>query len=279
MKNWNARLKCIWANKGKHGFQRKMRLCLLPVMAGLVLFYLLPFLKVILFSFRKGQFQKKFVGFANYAEVLGNPYFRLALKNTLLMIGICVPVFLLLSLLLTIFSVNTGKLGRYFRKLVFLPLFMPSVSITAAFTLFLPDRGTPVPVYVMFLWKYLGMGIVILTAAYLSVPYEIYEAAQMDGAGKMVTHLKITLPLMKKAIQFVGVMGVVYCFRTFRESYLYYGQNYPPDYSYTLQYYMNNQFLKLNYQFMAAASVIIVLLIAVFVTVGSGVFHREEKHA
>ena len=42
---------------------------------------------------------------------------------------------------------------------------------------------------------------------------------------------------------------------------------------------MNNQFLKLNYQFMAAASVIIVLLIAVFVTVGSGVFHREEKHA
>lgn len=58
MKNWNARLKCIWANKGKRGFQRKMRLCLLPVMAGLALFYLLPFLKVILFHFARDSFRK-----------------------------------------------------------------------------------------------------------------------------------------------------------------------------------------------------------------------------
>lgn len=84
---------------------------------------------------------------------------------------------------------------------------MPSVSITAAFTLFLPDRGTPVSVYVMFLWKYLGMGIVILTAAYLAVPYEIYEAAQMDGAGKMVTHLKNYTSAHEKSRSVCGCHG------------------------------------------------------------------------
>ena len=91
---------------------------------------------------------------------------------------------------------------------------------------------------------------------------EFYEAARMDGAGPVNIHAYITLPVCAKPIQFTMILGVVYCFRTFRESYLYYGANYPPDYSYTLQYYMNNQFLKLNYQTMAAASVLITLLLA-----------------
>ena len=64
------------------------------------------------------------------------------------------------------------------------------------------------------------------------------------------------------------VLGVVYCFRTFRESYLYYGTNYPPDYSYTLQYYMNNHFFKLNYQNLASGAVITSFIVAVIVIVG-----------
>ena len=92
----------------------------------------------------------------------------------------------------------------------------------------------------------------------------------MDGAGPLTMHAYITLPVCAKPIQFTMILGVVYCFRTFRESYLYYGANYPPDYSYTLQYYMNNQFLKLNYQSMAASSVMITLLLAGFVALCSG---------
>ena len=246
-------------------FYTRLKLCILPTAAGLLLFYFLPFLKVIYYSFLKGQYQKKLVWFDNYKAVLTNEYFQLACRNTFQLIIICVPVFLLFSICLSLIGLRGGIVGHMLRKISILPLFLPSVSVVAAFLLLFEKVESPLPVYSMFLWKYLGMGVVILAAAFSSVNPEIYEAARMDGAGSFTMHTRITLPLCAKPIQFTVVLGVVYCFRTFRESYLYYGANYPPDYSYTLQYYMNNQFLKLNYQTMAAASVIITLILAGFV--------------
>lgn len=211
----------------------------------------------------------------NYKTVLGNAYFQLACGNTLKLIVICVPLFLLISILISLLSLYDGKMGRLVRKLSILPLFLPSVSVVAAFLFLFEKVDSSLPVYSIFLWKYIGMGVVILVAAFSSVEPEIYEAARMDGAGPVAMHIGITLPMCVKPIQFTVVLGVVYCFRTFRESYLYYGANYPPDYSYTLQYYMNNQFLKLNYQSMAAASVMITLLLAGFIAL-CGKTKQEE---
>lgn len=238
---------------------------MLPAVIGLILFYFLPFFKVIYFSFLKGQYQTQFVWFENYQKVLTNPYFQLACWNTLRLIMICVPIFLTGAVMISLISLKGGALARFMRKMTILPLFLPSVSVVAAFLLLFADTGSPLPIYSIFLWKYIGMGVVILAAAFSSVPPEIYEAARIDGAGGFRMHTRITLPLCAKPIQFTLVLGVVYCFRTFRESYLYYGANYPPDHSYTLQYYMNNQFLKLNYQSMAAASVMVAFVLAVFI--------------
>ena len=246
-------------------FFTRLKLCMLPAALGLGVFYFLPFLKVLYYSFLKGQYQKEFVWFRNYKNVLTNEYFRLACGNTLKLIAVCVPLFLLLAVLVSLLSIYGGRDGRLIRKLAILPLFLPSVSVVAAFLVLFDKVDSELPVYSIFLWKYLGMGIVILAAAFSAVEPEVYEATRMDGAGPVSIHWYITLPMCAKPIQFTMVLGVVYCFRTFRESYLYYGANYPPDYSYTLQYYMNNQFLKLNYQTMAAASVIITLLLAGFV--------------
>ncbi len=246
-------------------FFTKLKLCLLPAAAGLLVFYFLPFVKVLYYSVLKGQYQKKFVGLQNYRAVLENQYFQLACGNTLKLVILCVPLFLLLSILISLFSLYGGRTGRLVRKLSILPLFLPSVSVVAAFLVLFGKVESELPIYSIFLWKYIGMGVVILVAAFSSVEPVIYEAARMDGAGPFKMHLYLTLPICAKPIRFTLVLGVVYCFRTFRESYLYYGANYPPDYSYTLQYYMNNQFLKLNYQSMAASSVMITLLLAVFI--------------
>ncbi len=258
-------------------FFTKVKLCMVPAATGLLLFYFLPFLKVIYYSFLKGQYQKEFVWFENYKTVLTNAYFQLACVNTLKLIVICVPLFLGIAVLISLISLRGGIVGRFVRKLSILPLFLPSVSVVAAFLLLFEKVESPLPVYTIFLWKYIGMGVVILAAAFSSVDPEIYEAARMDGAGAFTMHTRITLPLCVKPIQFTLVLGVVYCFRTFRESYLYYGANYPPDYSYTLQYYMNNQFLKLNYQSMAAASIIITLILAGFVILCGKVAKRNDR--
>ena len=246
-------------------FYTRLKLCMLPAALGLVVFYFLSFLKVLYFSVLKGQYQKEFVWFKNYKNVLTNEYFRLACGNTLKLILVCVPLFLIFAVLIALLSIYGGRGGRLMRKASILPLFLPSVSVVAAFLVLFKNVDSEFPIYSIFLWKYLGMGVVILAAAFLSVEPEVYEAARMDGAGSVAMHVYFTLPICAKPIQFTMVLGVVYCFRTFRESYLYYGANYPPDYSYTLQYYMNNQFLKLNYQSMAAASVMITLLLAGFV--------------
>lgn len=258
-------------------FFTKVKLCMLPAAAGLLLFYFLPFLKVIYYSFLKGQYQKEFVWFENYITVLTNEYFQLACINTLQLIVICVPVFLLCAVMISLMSMQGGTVGRFLRKMSVLPLFLPSVSVVAAFLLLFEKVESPFPVYSIFLWKYIGMGVVILAAAFSSVDPEIYEAARMDGAGSFSIHTRITLPLCAKPMQFTLILGVVYCFRTFRESYLYYGANYPPDYSYTLQYYMNNQFLKLNYQSMAAASIIVTLILAGFIILSGKVAKRTDR--
>lgn len=237
-------------------FRQKCKLLIFPAAVGISIFYFIPFIKVIYYSFVKGQYQKRFVGFQNFAKVLENEYFRLAVKNTLLQIVICVPIFLLASFVLSVLYCKGGKAGRKLRKLSLYPFFLPSVSVAVGFALLFGSVDSPFPVYLMFLWKYLGVGILIMTAAIVEIEPELYQAARVDGANRFQLQRHITLPLCARALCYDLVIGIVYSFRTFRESYLYYGDHYPPQYSYTLQYYMNNQFLKLNYSTMAAASVL-----------------------
>ncbi len=256
------------------GFKQKCKLLVLPAFIGLAIFYFVPFLKVIYYSVIRGQYQRRFVGFQNYMKVLGNEYFQLAVRNTLLLIAICVPVFILCSFVLSVCYCNSGKIGRGLRKLSLYPFFLPSVSVAAGFVLLFGNVDSPLPVYAMFLWKYLGVGILIMTAAILAIEPELYQAARVDGASRFRLQIHITLPLCMRALCYNLILGIVYSFRTFRESYLYYGDNYPPEYSYTLQYYMNNQFLKLNYATMAAASVLLTLVLIIGLLIGRRVIRK-----
>lgn len=69
-------------------------------------------------------------------------------------------------------------------------------------------------------------------------------------------------------IFFTVLLSIVNSFRIFKESYLFFGTNYPPDHSYTLQYYMNNNFLKLDYQSLASAAVLTSVLVFLIVMGG-----------
>lgn len=246
-------------------FVVKVKLCMVPAVLGLLLFYFVPFGKVIFYSLMKGQYQWKFVGLKHYKTVLANPYFQLAYKNTLSLIIFGVPIFLLGAMAVSFLGSQKSVIGHFLRRIYILPLFLPSVSIVGAFLILFDNVHSPIPVYCLFVWKYMGMGVVILSAAFSAVEPTLYEAARIDGAGTFTICRKITIPLCSKPIKFTVVLGIVYCFRTFRESFLYYNTNYPPDNSYTLQYYMNNQFLKLNYQTMAATSVMVTLMFLVLI--------------
>lgn len=246
-------------------FNTKCILCLLPSLLGLSLFFILPYLRVLYYSLINNQFKKDFVGLKNYIEAIQNEYFRLAFKNSIQLILVCVPVLILLAILISLGLTFLLKRLRIIRVAFILPMLLPTASVVLFFRSVFYHVENELPLYLLFIWKNIGICVILLTAALTTIEEELYEAACLDGAGGFLMHRSITLPLILPTISFSTLMSIVNSFKIFRESYLYYGGNYPPDYGYTLQYYMNNNFLKFDYQALASSSVLTSLLVAAIV--------------
>lgn len=100
----------------------KFKLCLLPAAAGLGVFYFIPFVRVIFYSFMKDTYQGRFAGLSNYGAVLGNSYFQKAAVNTGVMILICVPLFLLGTAVISLLCYRGKRGGLFLRRVVMLNL-------------------------------------------------------------------------------------------------------------------------------------------------------------
>ena len=249
----------------------KCVLCLLPSLLGTLAFFVAPFIRVIYYSLIDNQFRKNFVGFDNYIDTLANEYFLLALKNSLLLIVICVPIVVILALAVSLVLSYGIRWVRKTRAAFVLPLVIPTASIALIWhSVFASD-------YLLFIWKNTGICVVLLTAAFTSIDPSLFEAAKLDGAGSFTLHKKITVPMVMPTVFFVSLLTIVNSFKIFKEIYLYYGTNYPPDHSYTLQYYMNNNFLKLDYQSLAASAVLTSVLIFGIVMAGMALQRRYRQ--
>ncbi len=252
----------------KKRYLRKCALLLLPSFFGVAVFYLIPFFRVIYYSLIENQFSRKLVWFENYKTVLQNTYFRMALKNSLLLIAIAVPVLVLAAFALSVLLQRLEGKWKLFRIAFIFPMLIPTASIVVVWRMLFQESESVLPVYLLFIYKNIGLLIILFSAAFSTLDNSVFEAARLDGAGGLRMHLGITLPLIFPTVLFNVLLAVVYSFKIFRESYLYFGTNYPPDHSYTLQYYMNNHFMKLNYQYLAAGAVLTSLLVYVIVLIG-----------
>ncbi len=265
--------------------QKRIRLkfCLmgLPAFLGFVIFYIIPFVKSVGYSFIENTFSEKFVYFENYKTVFQNKYFRLAFTNTVIFSLVGVTVIVLLSLIL---SISLSKLSEKFsilKSAFVLPMVLPTASVIFFWQLLFDSDSYSaftkiqsvgqffevLPIYLLFVWKNIGINIILITAALGKIPQSVYEAARLDGASNWKLSTKITFPLIIPTLFFVVMLSFVNSLKIFKESYLYYGTNYPPDSVYSIQYYMNNHFYKLNYQNLSTAVVIFTLTIAVLVFV------------
>lgn len=252
----------------KGRMEKKCRWLLVPSFLGILVFYCIPFFRVLLYSMWENQFSQKWVWFDNYIKILKNQYFRLALKNSFLMIVIGVPILVAGALLLAIAFKRVGKRLKRLKLCVILPMLLPAAGVILVFRSMFAGTETALPVYSLYIWKNCGMIFILFGAAVAMLPQDTFEAARLDGAAGLRLHLHVTIPLLMPTILFVTLLGIVYSFRVFKESYLYYGSNYPPDCGYSLQYYMNNHFAKLNYQNLAAGAVITTIIICIIVIVG-----------
>lgn len=217
----------------------------LPALALMGAVILIPAAYVLWLSFHASTFgtAATFVGLANYAKILGDPYFWRALGNTVVVVLAVVHLELLLGLAMALLFAA----GLPFRKVLIAAVLAPyAVSEVGAVvmwrTLFDPDTGpmtrafaalgmsplewavTPshglALVALLSIWLHLPFTFIILYAARLSIPKELYEAARIDGAGAWQSFRRVTLPLLVPAMLIAMLFRYIFAFRLFSEVWL-----------------------------------------------------------
>ncbi len=264
--------------------KKSVWLFLLPGLAGLVIFYLAPFIGGIYYSLTDGTLQNRFVWFSNYQRIWQNEMFLLGLKNTMLLSLICTLCIWPFSFLLSMLLKALGQSSTFFRNVLLLPYLMPSsamlliwlllfdyggvinhllASLNLSRVLWLEGGALRVPVVWLYVWKNLGFSVVIFSSALQTVPQAYYEYASLEGAGFFKRAFKITLPLLMPTAFLVFVLAWINAFKIFKEVY-FIGGAYPDETVYTLQHFMNNKFAQLNYQDVTTAAYSFAVIVLVF---------------
>lgn len=272
--------------------KKSLWLFLLPGLAGLMVFYLVPFIGGIYYSLTDGTINNAFVKFANYERVWQNEVFRLGLKNTMELSLICAPLIFVLSFILAAMLKTLKDKSAPFRNILLMPYLMPSSALLivwlllfdyggvinricealgAGRVLWLESEALRAPIVLLYIWKNVGFSVVIFSAALQALPEPYYEFASLEGANAVQKELKITLPLILPTAFLVFVLAWVNAFKIFKEVY-FIGGAYPRDAVYTLQHFMNNKFAKLDYQDVTTAA----YSFAVIVLVLFGVMYASK---
>ena len=272
---------------------------LLPGFCGVAFFSFLPFMDVIRSSFVQ-VVSGRFCGLENYRIVLHNRAFLLAVKNTLRFLLVCLPLLLGISLVLA-FLLHAWQMAfhqklRLLKAAYLVPMAIPAASLVLLWKLMFDKHGfvngilhlcgihavdwmnTGAAFFVLvfsYIWKNLGYTMVLWLAGLSSISPDLYEAAEMDGAGRMTQFFKITLPLIRPLIFTIVVLSFLNSFKVFREAYLVAG-NYPQEDMYLLQHLFNNWFTDLSVDKMAAGSVLLPLVITVFVLLLQKLWETNE---
>ena len=264
--------------------KKSLWLFLLPGLAGLMLFHLVPFLGGIYFSMTDGTIHNNLVWFDNYKRVFANSAFQTGLKNSLELSLLSAPLIFVLSFILAILLKSLRERSLPFRNILLMPYLVPSSALLIIWMVLFDYGGVVnrivvllgiervmwlesgmlrVPIVLLYVWKNIGFSVVIFSAALQSVPDEYYEFARLEGAGHTRQALSITLPLVLPTAFLVFVLAWVNAFKIFKEVY-FIGGAYPRDEVYTLQHFMNNRFSKLEYQDVTTAAYSFALIVLVF---------------
>lgn len=258
-------------------------LLIAPMLAGFLLFYVLPFGQVVWDSLSQGTGKSQlFVGLENYTRMFQNDMFLQAFGNTLRFLGIGLPVILVLAYALALFLKSQAQRFRMLRAVFLLPYVMPVAGSVLLVDLLFSKEGlvnrvllalglpladwlqSPTAFWVMlllYLWKSTGYAVVLLLSGLLTIPQEHYQVAQVEGASPLQTFRYVTAPQMWYALFLALVFSLINAFKCFREIFLVGGEH-PHESVYMLQHFINNAFANLNYQRLSVASVLLFLVIA-----------------
>lgn len=254
---------------------------------GFCALFAVPFIMSFVYSFSRTSGTFQFVGLQNYILLFESSSFRLACINTIRFFATGLIILMVFSILMAVMMTNLFRYRVKYRSFWFAlnlcPMVIPSSAIILFIQIMLERYGVvngllvswgmePIDflhgpasfwvLVVLYIWKNYSYIMVVLFAGMRQIDNEIYEASALDGAGKGKTFFYITLPNIVPFLVFGTIMGIMGIFKSFRESFLMFGE-YPHEAAYMLQNFMNNNYYSLNYQRLSSASVIFFLAISI----------------
>ena len=276
-------------------------LFLLPAIIILAVFFFIPFFQTIYLSFldySNDIYNATFAGIHNYIEILHNPVFYKVMWNTILYLIVAVPILVTFPLFLAILINQKIRGITLYKILIYLPVIVSIVVAAIAFkwlyaqegilnyimqVLHLPAIGWLTdPKYAIYsviivtIWKGIGYYMMIYLAALMSVPKELYEACDIDGAGFWKKHLTVTVPHIMPTIALVTTISSISAMKIFAEIYVM-TKGGPLNSTKTIVYYIYEKaFENLDLGLASAMAVILLVIVMAFSIINIFCFERKK---
>lgn len=235
----------------KYSSRRTPYLFIFPAILLLLFFSIIPIFVSFFISFTDmsliglADWSKiNFVALDNYRDIMTDPIFLKSIKNTMVYVILGVPTVIVLAMTLAL-MINFGnnKIFSGFRMIFYTPAITNVVAVAVVFSyLYNPSFGflnyilslinisavpwltdptvAKISLIILGVWRAVGANMLIFLAAIQGIPKELYEAASLDGAGKMTQIRHITIPSLRFSTFFVTVTTLIGWLQFFEEPFV-----------------------------------------------------------
>lgn len=263
-----------------------------PYLAHFALITAFPVVFSLVLTFHRWNLLSpmQWIGTKNFSAVAADPLFWKALGNTLRFLAIHIPLQVGVALVLAVALNQRIQARGFFRAAYFLPVVVSGVVVTILWKqLYATETGTlnaillavgldrvewltdpriAMPaIAVMATWKNVGLYVILLLSGLQSIPRQLYEAAVLDGAGKVSQFFNITIPMLNPILLSVIILSTINGFSLFIEPYVMTGGG-PLNSTLSMNLYIYRQgfaFYKMGYAatlgFILAGIVFVVVMI------------------
>ena len=231
-------------------------LYLLPAFIFIAVFMIYPLVDVLIYSFEEGYSfasgEAQGIGIYNYQEVLRDPYFIQALKNTFILVIITVPLSTIIALVISLGLSKIKLIKKAYQTIFFLPYVTNTLAVGLVFMILFDKTEYSdglVNAIITFLggnaidfidgeywakmlvlclytiWVVMPFKILIFTSALASVDKTYYQAAAIDGTPERRVFWKITLPMISPTISYLVITGFIGAFKAYSDAVALFGTN------------------------------------------------------
>ena len=276
-------------------------LFLLPAVAVLIVFFFIPFFQTFglsFFDYSSSIYNPTFNGVDNYIKLFKAPIFYKVMFNTFMYLIIAVPFLVTFPLFLAILINQKIRGITLYKILLYLPVIVSIVVAAIAFKWLYAGQGIlnyiltlfhlePIgwlvdtkwalfSVAIVTIWKGIGYYMMIYLASLMSVPQDLYEACDIDGANFLTKHLTVTIPHIMPTIALVSTISTISAMKVFAEIYVM-TKGGPLNSTKTIVYYIYERaFENLDLGYASALAVVLLIVVMLFSLINILCFEKNK---